>query len=434
MERARRHRRGRGAFFDQSVFGGFPGEGWRAGLVACAVLVFSSGVRTSEAASPAGVPGGGLASARAGSAALADLRAGSRATPTGGPPPARGDLARAAARSAPLPRGRPVGERTRGRRFVCLQWLDSWLQGRGYHLADLLEAKEPDVYLINALLEEYGHFLWRSGAVYYKLSETINAVSGVRGELRRSLGRAWDVAYSWLDQEPGGHHVAMPVTVLRALVTLALLWGWPRVGALLAAGWYGMLRPVEFLSAERGDLIFPADVLHAVAHLRWSIREPKTKRLGARAQSARIDDLQVIQLLSAVFARLPPSARLWPLGQEGFRRRFTTLCRALGLPTGKGGGLDLGALRAGGATALFEATEDGELVRSRGRWLQTRTMMIYIQEITAASFVSRLEPRVRADLREVSLIGPRVLELATAWATQDVPPGLWPGLFQDVFK
>ncbi|CAK0878388.1 unnamed protein product [Prorocentrum cordatum] len=45
-----------------------------------------------------------------------------------------------------------------------------------------------------------------------------------------------------------------------------------------------MLRPVEFLSAERGDLIFSADVLHAVAHVRWSIQEPKTKRLGARAQ------------------------------------------------------------------------------------------------------------------------------------------------------
>ncbi|CAK0891767.1 unnamed protein product, partial [Prorocentrum cordatum] len=221
-----RHRRGRGAFFDQSVFGGFPGEGWRAGLVARAVLIFCWG---------------------------------------------RGRV-----------RGRPIGERTRGRRFVYLQWLDSWPQGRGYNLADLLEAKGPDVYLMHTLLEECGHILWRSGTAYYKLSETINAVSG----------RGTYVAYSWLDHEPGGQHVAMPGAVLRALVATALLWGWPRVGALLAAGWRGMLKPVEFLSAERGDLICPADVLHAVAHLRWSIREPKTKRLGPRAQSARIDDLQ----------------------------------------------------------------------------------------------------------------------------------------------
>ena len=45
--------------------------------------------------------------------------------------------------------------------------------------------------------------------------------------LRRQLAAAWDLAFNWVSGEPRQHHPAMPVSVLLALCSLALLWGWP---------------------------------------------------------------------------------------------------------------------------------------------------------------------------------------------------------------
>ena len=57
--------------------------------------------------------------------------------------------------------------------------------------------------------------------------------------------------------------------------------------------------------------------------------------------------------------------------------------KALSLPRQEVGTerpLDLGNLRAGGATHILMLTEDSELVRRRGRWLAYQTMQIYLQE------------------------------------------------------
>ena len=37
------------------------------------------------------------------------------------------------------------------------------------------------------------------------------------GCLRRQLGTAWDLAFSWVADEPASHHPAMPVSVLLAI-------------------------------------------------------------------------------------------------------------------------------------------------------------------------------------------------------------------------
>lgn len=47
-------------------------------------------------------------------------------------------------------------------------------------------------------------------------------------------------------------------------------------------------------------------------------------------------------------------------------------------------GFDLASLRPGGATLLLR-TEDLELIRRRGRWLSSRVMEIYLQEVMATT-------------------------------------------------
>ena len=57
--------------------------------------------------------------------------------------------------------------------------------------------------------------------------------------------------------------------------------------------------------------------------------------------------------------------------------------------------LDLGSLSAGGATWLLHTTENSELVRRHGRWLNHKVMEIYIQEVSAVLLLPRLPREAR---------------------------------------
>jgi hypothetical protein len=42
-----------------------------------------------------------------------------------------------------------------------------------------------------------------------------------------SSGVSWDLAFAWLADEPHAHHPAMPLSLMAAMVVLALQGGWP---------------------------------------------------------------------------------------------------------------------------------------------------------------------------------------------------------------
>ena len=166
------------------------------------------------------------------------------------------------------------------------------------------------------------------------------------------------------------------------------------------------------------------------------IPRPKTRRLAARQQTARIDPVDAVRLITATFARLQPADRLWPLSLRAFRSRFEALLSALGLPTkgeNSGGGrpLELPSLRGGGATALLQATEDSELVRRRGRWMNVKTMELYLQELAAVSLVPNLAPATRARIKVLSDASALCMARASELLDSDVPAHLWPQLFRE---
>ena len=77
-------------------------------------------------------------------------------------------------------------------------------------LSALIGVGEPDIELINLQLERYGRSLYLAGRPYGHYSETINGVASRRPRIKRMLQPAWDLAYSWLRQEPPTHHLALP--------------------------------------------------------------------------------------------------------------------------------------------------------------------------------------------------------------------------------
>ena len=125
-------------------------------------------------------------------------------------------------------------------------------------LAELVDSPQCGAEAIANWLVAYGRQLYYAGKPCGPYAETINGIGARRPILKRQLIGAWDLAFSWVADEPHGHHPAMPLSVLLAFVILALLWGWPKE-AIIMLIWTGIMRVGEALSARRTDLVLPTD-------------------------------------------------------------------------------------------------------------------------------------------------------------------------------
>ena len=202
----------------------------------------------------------------------------------------------------------------------------------------------------------------------------------------------------------------MPVQVLLACLSTALMWGWLRFAGTLALTWGGVMGIGEALKARRADLLLPQDFGSDNPLVLLSIDEAKTRFSAARHQTVKLDIPDLVRVVSLAFAQLTPECFLWPYSGSTLRSRFRSVMKSLHLPiqaTSLVRPLDLGSLRSGGATWILSVTEDGELVPRRGRWLTQRIMEIYLQEASAIRFITALPP----DQRDV------VLTMAHAFLT-----------------
>ena len=309
------------------------------------------------------------------------------------------DETRALARvEKPLEFGRPVLEGTKNNRQRLLQLFSDWLAEKGEVLGAVLGTAPQDPQKLVSLLVRYGMDLYRSGRPYSHYAETLNSVGSSQPSVRRLLPGAWDLAFSWLREEPYEHHTACPYQVMLAAVTLSIMWGWPRVAGAIALSWGAVCRIGEVIAATRADMVLPADMAGSFWTVMLRVGEPKTRFRAARHQLARVDWEDLVSFLVITYSHLKPSERVWPWSPQLLRTRFRQLLAAMGLPTTHGPlgrPLDLGSLRAGGATHLLLVTEDSELVCRRGRWISHRTMEIYIQEASSTTFFPRLPVEVK---------------------------------------
>ncbi|CAK9057581.1 unnamed protein product, partial [Durusdinium trenchii] len=347
-------------------------------------------------------------------------------------------LARAAGRGdLELPQGRPVLPETQKQRDKLLSYFSDWLRGHGFELEEVLMAATPDLETLNTLVEKYGRELYRSGRPYGHYSETLNAISGKRPRVRRHLQPAWDLAYAWLRQEPPAHHLALPWQALLSLISTSWTWGWSRVAGVIALSWGGITRIGEVLSACRRDLILPGDVEWSINYALLQIAEPKTRYRCARHQIAWLDQPQLLKVIEVAFGGLLPEQRLWPASGQTMRHRFQKLLQANKLdtlPEGISRGIDLGSLRAGGASWLLMSSENSELTRRRGRWITSKVMEVYVQEAWSVQFLPRLPPEVKKLIWNGAQIFPWALDLVVAWHEAKIPESARPCLFLQASK
>ena len=325
-------------------------------------------------------------------------------------------------------------EVTRTRRAKLLKNFQAWLwSSRGVSLRFLLSEKPADPEKISKWLVEFGKEMFHSGKTYNAYAETINAVAGARPQIKRQLTVAWDYAFSWISNEPFDHHPAMPPGILIALMSLALLWGWPQVAAVFGLAWAGVLRIGEVLQATRADLVLPGDAVAGTSFALLKVREPKTRGRHAKHQAARIDPVDVIQVLEVAYKNASGSSLLWPQSSATLRKRLRDLLKALKLPTEVSGDVrpfDLSSFRPGGASWLLMSTENVELVRRRGRWLSSRVMEIYLQEVQYCTYLEKL-PKCSREMIDTCTAGfSDVLRQVTHFSACGIPSDAWFFLLQ----
>ncbi len=246
------------------------------------------------------------------------------------------------------------------------------------------------------LVESFGRDLFQKGDSIYILRQLVTLIQRWKPEFKQYLGKAWQLISKWEEIEPSSHRNPLPPVLYQAMVSLALLWNWPRVAAMIVLTYESISRPGETLRATRDTMFL-------------CINQPKGKRRGlGRVQHAKISDRLATKFISRVFGKLPLWALLYPASAASFRRRWDKLLAALAVPTTFN--LTPASMGGGGAVRAYRASVDVTTILWRMRLKNLDTLQHYLQEAGAISLYAALPEKSKARILSASQLYSRLLD------------------------
>jgi hypothetical protein len=206
--------------------------------------------------------------------------------------------------------------------------------------------------------------------------------------LKGKLGPAWEVVESWRQESPGSlrNPIFLPAVLAMAVVGRMLAevnegpggYFWMSFSILLEAAFFGLMRPVEFLTLLRSGVSLPGHMLgNAARYAICTIHNPKNRRQLGRTQFAVVRSVNSSEWLRWLCQDLDDSERLWPGTAKLFRKMFRQVCEILGMCASN---FVPASLRAGGATYMFMYNVDPSRIKYYGRWSSERSLGHYLQE------------------------------------------------------
>lgn len=200
-------------------------------------------------------------------------------------------------------------------------------------------------------------------------------------DLRRAL-KGWERARPVVKRPP----LVWPLAVAMALYLTQR--GYPACGVAVVLGHHAYLRIGELLDARVRDLVLPRAACMGFDNADAFLNLPKTKA-GVPQDVVLWDD--DVTWLAAVAARAAPAneprdvepreARLFPVSEHTFRKRFAAAAAAWGVPPT----VTPHSLRHGGATHDHVTGRlTAAQIRTRGRWQSDKSMAHYVGAMRGA--------------------------------------------------
>ena len=248
------------------------------------------------------------------------------------------------------------------------------------------------------LIASYAQVMFDAGTPLHYYRQLVAHAQRLDPGLRPFLRPAWEFVSRWEALEPIQHRPPIPEPLLRAMVALAVSWGWRRWAAVMLLAYYGMCRVGEVLHASTADLLLPCDLLEEGTRILLRIREPKTRRRGARVQHATIQSCATVcTFLTSTLGNLSGSLLLYGGSPSVYRRRWDKLLERLHVPRSLR--LTPGSLRGGGAVTAHKQGLPVSDLQWRMRLAHQGTLVHYLQDVTAASVIPSLSAQSRADIK-----------------------------------
>jgi hypothetical protein len=231
-------------------------------------------------------------------------------------------------------------------------------------------------------------------------------------ELRSHLAQSWALAQKWRQLEPSAHRLPIPEALYRAIVAVAIAWGWERFAAAVVCAYQGAARIGEILRLLRAHVLLPADTLLTpdVPKVFLTIAQPKSRyRGGAFVQHAVVDSVPEARFLERVLLPLQPSERLCHLSPGAFRTRWDAVLRALRVPPALG--FLPGGLRGGGAVHYYTSGVPIQNLMWRMRLRHQVTLEHYLQEVAGSVSLRAAPLSAQARIRDLAPMYRSMLDL-----------------------
>ena len=257
------------------------------------------------------------------------------------------------------------------------------------------------LFLVHAL-RRYGDLQFQNGSSLSYFRHLLLEAQRRVPNAKQYMSVAWDYATRWHNLEPTVHRQPLPLPILKAMVSLAWMFGWRRWVGITLLAFFGIGRVGEVIRCTRKQLLLPSDVLDYGCNDAFLVLYiSKTMfRQPARIQHMKVTDQYVVRLLTMIFSEFDNSSLLFFGGAGIYRRRWDFLLQVLQIP--RHIALTPGGLRGGGAVHAYRSNLDLPTLMWRMRIKHAATLEAYLQETAALTALSDLPPRATARVRNAA--------------------------------
>jgi len=274
---------------------------------------------------------------------------------------------------------------TTKRRAALFAEFVAFARQRGIEVEAVLEGS--DVRPIVKLLRDRGHDMYHGGRARGDFKDTILAVADRRDDWRRLLPSAWKIEARWHALEPTEHHAPCPVELARAVSCAAILRKQYRFAALTLLAFAAALRPCEFTRVALNGCLFPRGVdsyFFVIIGRLAGTKQPKTaKRGGGHEQHVRVTAPVVVAFIQWLRASSLDQGRVWRHNQEAYSSCWRVALAEFGVPATAREGFTPSSLRAGAASAMYNAGSQLDDIRWVLRHVNQGSLESYVQELPA---------------------------------------------------